>query len=148
MAVQQFWGLREAWHVAGLIYATNRNALFVNLQRWDALIVEWSTGERCQKAGPLCNFLGRVWAVCADPRLNRPGKGQVAVEGGWHKMPRPKPAPSPAKKQEHNPNRFYCPWPNCKRSFAELWRLKVCARQLVSYPRPVVSVLTCSGTLL
>jgi len=25
----------------------------------------------------------------------------------------------------HDPNRFYCPFPGCKRSFAELWRLKV-----------------------
>lgn len=24
-----------------------------------------------------------------------------------------------------DPERFYCPWPGCKRSFAELWRLKV-----------------------
>ena len=28
----------------------------------------------------------------------------------------------PAKK---DPNRFYCPYPGCNRSFAELWRLKV-----------------------
>ena len=28
-------------------------------------------------------------------------------------------------KQEKNPDRFYCPYPGCTRSFAELWRLKV-----------------------
>ncbi|KAK9808171.1 hypothetical protein WJX73_004798 [Symbiochloris irregularis] len=40
-------------------------------------------------------------------------------------MPRQKPATSLEKSQERNPNRFYCPYPGCKRSFAELWRLKV-----------------------
>ena len=24
-----------------------------------------------------------------------------------------------------DPSRFFCPYPGCKRSFAELWRLKV-----------------------
>lgn len=32
---------------------------------------------------------------------------------------------SAAGKLERNPERFYCPYPNCTRSFAELWRLKV-----------------------
>lgn len=27
--------------------------------------------------------------------------------------------------EERDPDRFYCPFPKCKRSFAELWRLKV-----------------------
>ena len=27
--------------------------------------------------------------------------------------------------RERDPDRFYCPFPNCTRSFAELWRLKV-----------------------
>lgn len=27
--------------------------------------------------------------------------------------------------QARNPERFYCPFPGCNRSFAELWRLKV-----------------------
>ena len=27
--------------------------------------------------------------------------------------------------RERDPDRFYCPYPNCTRSFAELWRLKV-----------------------
>lgn len=26
---------------------------------------------------------------------------------------------------EKDPSRFYCPFPGCNRSFAELWRLKV-----------------------
>lgn len=29
-------------------------------------------------------------------------------------------------------DRFYCPWPGCKRSFAELWRLKVHHRSSAS----------------
>lgn len=39
-----------------------------------------------------------------------------------------KPAISPAAAQgdgEPDDGRFYCPFPGCKRSFAELWRLKV-----------------------
>ncbi len=32
---------------------------------------------------------------------------------------------SASGKLERNPERFYCPYPNCTRSFAELWRLKV-----------------------
>ena len=40
-------------------------------------------------------------------------------------MPRAKPAVTAAAKHGSDPYRFYCPYPGCKRSFAELWRLKV-----------------------
>ena len=41
---------------------------------------------------------------------------------------------SASGKLERNPERFYCPYPNCTRSFAELWRLKVYYRVLQDRP--------------
>ncbi|BDA49739.1 hypothetical protein COCOBI_14-3590 [Coccomyxa sp. Obi] len=40
-------------------------------------------------------------------------------------MPQTQPRTQSGPLRERDPDRFYCPYPNCTRSFAELWRLKV-----------------------
>lgn len=67
-----------------------------------------------------------VRLVCLQSRLATSGVrtrtfqlGSVAI------MPRAKAGSTAGKKStERDPGRFYCPFPGCKRSFAELWRLK------------------------
>jgi hypothetical protein len=51
--------------------------------------------------------------------------------------------PPNSKQPQADDNRYFCPFPNCKRSFCELWRLKVHYRRVTSTCR--IAAGTVSG---
>lgn len=70
----------------------------------------------CSSTGNRFNVMGRV----SSTQWTR---WQGTPSGGWPKPPVQ--GPSEAVGTLSYPCRWFCPYPGCKRSFAELWRLKV-----------------------